>query len=125
MHTKIMSNTYTWTRQMEGISKAGGEYEQTCRNVLTKAVRWLDAQPNTFLDHTKPKERLCIENPEEVGQLRLFILTALSTTNVELKLEHLEKIVNDVFYIKRNGWKYYERMKQRHNVKNIPYTDRV
>ncbi len=123
MFTKMVSAQYTWTRQMLGISGEGGKYERTCRKVLIRTLKWLDAQPAGFLDYQRATDLILRNNRRTVQKIRSAILEAALDT--DLKRQDLDVILENALYIKRNGWAYYERMKQRPYVKDKKYSNMI
>jgi hypothetical protein len=104
---------YEFTKKMREISGMGGDYEETCRNMLKAGLEWLDENPNTTPEFSGFKYTfgICMADNEDAKQLSKVIVDG---SGDDCTGAMHQAVVSHCLFIRTNGWdKYVEEMSKR------------
>jgi len=101
----MKANNYQFTPEMKEISGFGGNYEATCRKMVTRGCEWFDNHPDS-----KPKQAelpnvfgLVMDKNKAAKELSEYITKGLDCTGA---MHHAA--INHIYAIQKMGWDAYK-----------------
>ena len=108
-----MSIKYQYTDDMGEISGFGGDYEQTCRNMVVAGLEWLDSNPNSDPQFHGYKSiyGVITEDNEDAKKLSDAVVNA---SGGDCTGAMHQATISRILWIRKNGWdKYCDECRKR------------
>ena len=96
---------YQWLPGMGEISGFGGDYEQTCRDMLLAGLKWWDEHPsaNPTFSEMENVYGIIHEENDDAKQLSQAVVSGCDDCTGAMH----QAVIEHIMAIRANGWEWY------------------